>query len=79
MSEPQIDEKTHPLAAFTHRDFRPDHQPIEIEPGIPIGPIDPRKAGRLLCKTARKHAPNPGVSKAGTGHGSGTGKGGAKK
>jgi hypothetical protein len=54
---------------FTHRDFRPDHKPIVIRPGIPLGPLDPSKAARMLVKAARKHAPSGNVSKAGTGRG----------
>lgn len=54
---------------FTHRDFRPDHKPIVIKPGIPLGPMNPWKAASSLLKAARKHAPNQNVSKAGTGRG----------
>lgn len=59
------DMKNHPLAAFTHRDYRPDHQPIEIPKGIQLGPFDPSKAARMIVKAARKHAPNTKVAHAG--------------
>lgn len=42
------------LADFTHRDYRPDHEPHPTQPGITLGPMDPRKVASLLGKVAAK-------------------------
>jgi hypothetical protein len=40
---------------FTHRDYRPDHQPNPTKSGVPYDPfMSPQKAGRLLIKVAAK-------------------------
>lgn len=42
------------LADFTHRDYRPDHEPHPSPKGISLGPMDPRKVASLLGKVAAK-------------------------
>lgn len=53
MVEPPTVEYNH-LADFTHRDFRPDHEPHPSPTGISLGPMDPRKVANLLGKVAAK-------------------------
>jgi hypothetical protein len=50
------------LADFTHRDYRPDHEPHPTPPGISLGPMDPIKVSSLLSKIARRAAKG-GVAK----------------
>jgi hypothetical protein len=42
------------LADFTHREYRPDHEPHPTPKGISLGPMDPRKVASLLGKVAAK-------------------------
>lgn len=47
---------------FTHRDYRPDHQPNPTRRGIAYDPfMSPQKAGSLLCKVAFKSKFKPGA------------------
>lgn len=44
---------------FTHRDFRPDHKPIVIKPGIPLGPHEPLESGKFTTQSSPKTRPKP--------------------
>ena len=42
------------LMDFTHREYRPDHEPHFSPKGISLGPMDPKKVAGLLGKVAAK-------------------------